>query len=80
MQHRFDYSDNSGVFIKSCASGHGDGVSGITVTNSGAGQFQVAIRSVNTSGLDLGNYAYTFIRTDSGFRTTLAEGYVILTP
>ena len=67
-------------FIKTAASGYGDGVSGITVVSSGAGVFQVAIGPADTSGLEFGTYAWTAERLLSGSRTALARGYHILTP
>jgi anti-sigma factor RsiW len=64
---------------KYAASGFSN-VSGIAVVNSGQGTFSVTINSVDTSGLEYGNYAFQAIRTDSGSRTVLSEGYLVLTP
>ena len=64
------------IFTKSFNSGYTTGQSGITVTNTGIGRFNVTIDSVNTSGLDFGNYFATFKRLNSGFITTLSEGYI----
>lgn len=63
------------IFSKFCASGFAAGQSGITLANGQIGIFNVAINSVDTSGLDFGNYHATFERLDSGYRTILAEGY-----
>lgn len=81
---RFECSKRFGVtsgFLieKNVKSGY-SGVSGITITNSGTGVFQVFISSQNTSGLEYGNYSYTLTRYDSGARTILVEGYLQLTP
>lgn len=65
--------------IKYLASGY-NGASGITITDSGVGRFAVRINSVDSSGLDPVNVACKFDRIDSGFRTTLYEGYEVLTP
>ena len=67
----------SGLVTKSCASGF-SGVSGITVTNSGNGTFQVSINSADTSGFNPNAYAYTVERLDTGFRTELLQGYLLL--
>ena len=69
----------SGLIAKSMASGFNN-VSGIAVVNSGQGIFNVTLNSVDTSGLEYGNYAYSIDRFDSGNRTILTEGYVALTP
>ena len=78
MQHRF--GGVSGLIQKYAASGYGGGVSGITITNSGQGVFNIAFRSVDTSGLEYGNYAYTVERTESGHRQILTEGYMNILP
>ena len=69
-----------GILIASAASGYGGGQSGITVTNSGQGQFNVSVPSVTFSGFDPGNYAFDVSRMDAGFRTVISEGYFIVTP
>jgi hypothetical protein len=61
---------------KSIASGFAG--SGITITNSGNGQFNVTIAAQDTSGWSPGNYAYQFQRTQSGQFSTAVEGYMIL--
>lgn len=77
-QHRF--GGLSGFITKSAASGFGGGQSGITIANSGTGAFNVRLNSPDTSGQEYGAYAYTAERMDSGFRTVLTEGYLILSP
>ena len=77
VQHHF--GGISGLIQKSVASGY-NAVSGITVTNSGQGVFNVALRSVDTSGFEYGNYAYTTERLDSGSRTVISEGFMKLLP
>jgi hypothetical protein len=67
--------DMSGRIVKSTASGF-DGVSGITILDSGAGRFKVT--GIDTSGLEVGNHAYSATRVDSGARTVLVAGYVKL--
>lgn len=69
----------SGLIHKQVASGF-NGASGITITNSGQGVFQIALNSVDTSGLDYGNYAYATQRLDSGSRTLINEGYISILP
>lgn len=78
VSKRFDSS--SGLITKSVASGYGGGQSGITVTNSGLGQFNVRFNSVDTSGLDAGLYAFSCTRTDSGFVTPTNKGWFVLLP
>ena len=72
----------SGLITKSSASGFGGSnhPSGITITNSGNGQFNVYIDGVNTSGLDYGAYAYSVQRMDSGSRTLISEGFMSVLP
>lgn len=55
-----------------------NGVSGITVVNSGQGIFNIRLNSVDTSGLQAGNYANSAVRLNSGSITTLTEGYMTL--
>lgn len=69
----------SGIITKSVASGF-NGASGITVTNSGEGLFNISIRAGDTSGLLYAPYAYTTRRDDSGFKTVLTEGFCNLVP
>ncbi len=69
----------SGLITKSVSSGF-NGLSGITVTNSGQGVFNISLYSSDTSGLSYGNYAYSNMRLDSGFITVLTEGYLQLIP
>lgn len=69
----------SGYFTKCVASGY-SAASGVSIVNSGNGVFSVTLDSVDTSGLEYGNYAYTVERMDSGHRTVLTEGYLLLTP
>lgn len=78
VSDRFD--SMSGSIIKSCASGYGGGQSGITVTNSGQGQFQTRIYAGETSGWNPGLYAMAATRTDSGFVTPLSKGWLTLLP
>ncbi len=72
-----NFGSTSGWIVKSMASGF-YGVSGMNISNSGVGIFYFEINSLDTSGLTAGNYAYTTVRTDSGFRTDLAQGYLNL--
>ena len=75
ITHRF--GGTSGLITKNLSSGF-LGVSGIGIANSGQGVFQIALNSLDTSGLDPKNYAYTFSRLDSGYRTALTEGFFLL--
>ena len=77
MQNRF--GGISGFAIASVASGY-NGQSGINITNSGQGVLNITIPSLATSGIDFKNYAFAIERLDSGFRTVLSEGYVLLLP
>lgn len=56
------------------------GVSGITVVNSGQGQFNVSLNSVDSSGLDFGAYAYSIERMSSGARSVLTQGFIQILP
>jgi hypothetical protein len=69
----------SGFMLKSIASGYNN-QSGINITNSGQGQFNVQLNSVDTSGLDYGVYTYCCERLDPGARTVLSEGFITLLP
>ena len=77
VTRRFDGS--SGLIVKSVASGY-NGQSGITITDSGQGVFNIALNGIDTSGLNPGNYASKCERTNSGFHTTLTLGYLLLLP
>ena len=55
-----------------------NGVSGITVTNSGQGQLKVQLYAAEVSGVQPGNIAYMICRYTSGARTELAKGYRIM--
>lgn len=76
MEKRF--GGVSGIVEKFAASGFYG--SGITLINSGTGVFRIRLDAVDTSGIDYGAYAFTARRTNSGFETTLAEGYVVIQP
>ncbi len=69
----------SGLIFKNSASGF-NGVSGITITNSGQGMFQIGINSVDTSGFQFGNYSFSTTRLDSGNVTVLNTGFLVLLP
>ncbi len=69
----------SGFMQKYTASGY-NGQSGINITNSGQGQFNVQLNSVDTSGLNFGVYTYCCERLDVGSRTVLSEGFITLLP
>lgn len=77
VQHRF--GGLSGLILASVSSGF-NGQSGITITNSGEGVFNVRIPGIATSGWNYGNYAFAVTRLDSGSRTVLSEGYLLLNP
>lgn len=62
---------------KSVASGFNN-LSGINITNSGAGVFNVNFSQVESSGLDPGNYAYQILRVDSGLHNILCQGYRVM--
>ncbi len=73
------FGSTSPKFVKSMNSGFYN-VSGLTILDSGRGILQATIRSVDTSGLDWGNYAFEVKRWDSGCVTDLTQGYLILRP
>lgn len=77
---RFGASLSGVELVKSCASGYGDGVSGVTVLNSGTGIFRISLSEADTSGMAPGCHAAAVERLDSGNRKTLCEGYLILAP
>ena len=64
--------------VKTSASGYGGGQSGVTVLDSGQGTWQIPINSADTSGLDAVNLAGTMVRLDSGNRTDIWNGFVVL--
>lgn len=77
----FSHRLNGTPFVsKYLSSGQVNGTSGITVMNSGAGVFKTEIDPKDTSGIDYCNVAYNVVRTDSGFYTTIAQGYEVLYP
>ena len=49
-----------------------------TITDGPRGEFQVAIASADTSALTVGRYVWDVRRTDSGSKTTLADGWIDL--
>jgi hypothetical protein len=67
------------TIVKTAASGF-NGVSGLTVVNSGQGQMSVALTALDTSGLDFGNWAYRVARTTSGQVVAFTEGFCLLQP
>jgi hypothetical protein len=69
----------SGLIQKYYSSGY-NGASGITIVDSGAGIFNIGLKSVDTSGLMWGNYAYTAERRNSGVEGTISLGTLILLP
>ena len=78
MRRRFQLISGSvsGLITKSTASGYGGGVSGITITNSGEGRFNIALFRTDLSGdWDNGAYAFTVERLDSGRQSTIVQGY-----
>lgn len=80
MNVQRNFGGVSGVMpTKSYASGYW-GVSGIAILNSGAGIMQIKIDASDTSGLEYGNYAGQIVRVDSGSRTILSEGYLMVVP
>ena len=49
-----------------------------TIVDGPRGQFSVSIASSDTSGLAVGRYVWDARRTDSGNKSTVADGYVTL--
>jgi len=77
MKHRF--GGESGLIIKNCASGYTAGQSGITFVTPTQGVFSIRLNSVDTSGLQPAlAYAYDIDRLQSGSRTPITKGYVLL--
>ena len=76
------FNASSGVIVDRWASsGYGGGQSGITVTDSGVGRFTITAPTPEEfSGRDAGNYAMQFSRTDSGSRTPLSQGLILMGP
>ncbi len=54
--------------------------SGINITSSGQGRMNISLWENDSSGLEFGNYAFNIKRLDSGSRTVLTEGYLVLEP
>jgi hypothetical protein len=73
---RFGWS--SGLINKQLFSGFQNGVSGISVVNSGAGIWNVALTPQDTAFLQAGNFAFQFARVNSGFERALTVGYILL--
>src|SRR4051812_17819690 len=69
----------SSLSHKCIASGY-NGQSGLTITDSGQGIFNVTITSPDTSGLDPGNYVHGSRRTNSGRETDINQGFLTLLP
>lgn len=69
----------SGLINKYVSSGMNN-QSGINITNSGLGIFNVNFNACDTSGLDFGTYVYEANRLDSGSAAVLAEGALIILP
>ena len=69
----------SGLVQKYVSSGY-NGMSGITVTNSGIGLFSVNLYAAETSGFNYGNYFYLVHRYDSGIMTNISEGFRLVCP
>jgi hypothetical protein len=69
----------SGLIQKYSASGL-NGMSGITITDSGNGVMQIQFNSQDTSGMDYGNYAMILEKLNSGSRTPIAEGFLTIGP
>lgn len=81
LAERFDASTSGIILTRSCDSGYGGGQSGVTVTDSGQGQFQVTTPTPEEmSGRNPGNYAYQFECLSSGQRGPLTQGYCVLGP
>lgn len=75
VAHRFG---GDPFVTKSVASGY-NAVSGIEVTDSGAGVMSIPLfGTVDLSGQPAKNYAWECLRVDSGYRTIYAQGYVVL--
>ena len=72
------HPDGDRIFTKYFASGFTAGQSGITLIDGGIGSFDITIDTVDTSGLDPGNRYGNFWRTNSGFHTKMAAGYITL--
>ena len=82
IQERF--GGISGKIVKSVASGFsassGNDRSGISVLDSGQGRFRIQLNASETSGWDFKNYVFTVERRDSGSRTILSQGHLLLNP
>lgn len=75
LQKRFGHTGNP-IAVNYLSSGF-NGVSGITVTNSGQGTIQIQLPPQSVmSGRDFGNYANELRRVDSGFNTSLTQGFM----
>ncbi len=73
------YGGISGLIVKSVSSGY-NGLSGITVTDSGQGVVNIQIKAADTSGWNFGAYVFNFFACDSGYRTVFTEGYITVMP
>lgn len=75
MSKRFGSA--SGIYSAYSNSGM-DGVSGLTITNSGQGKVQIAFEPSHVSGLNAGNYACKLQRLSSGRWTKIWEGFRVM--
>lgn len=73
------FGGTSGLITKSMHSGFYN-VSGMNIVNSGQGIMRVNINEVDTSGREWGNYSFNVQRLDSGNRTVVSEGYLVILP
>lgn len=75
LTKRFGSSDY--IILGSVTSGY-NGVSGITVVNSGNGIVNITNQPAFVSGKTPGNYAWQLVRTDSGMATEIAKGFRLM--
>lgn len=68
---------SSGLINKWLSSGL-SAASGITITQSGQGMVSIALVPRDTSGWDIGPYAFKYKRTSSGRETVATEGYLLV--
>ena len=74
------FGSDTELWQRHASSGFYAGQSGITVNNTDQGVFTVNLREADTSGLVYGNYAVKCERLMSGCRSTLTEGFLLVTP
>lgn len=79
FQARARWQGESGLIVKSLASGYIAAESGLTLTNSNSGTVTISFATADTSGLISRGFVWDLTRTTSG-RTVTNAGYLHVLP